>query len=155
MDYLPPSPMNRLLNLSKRQIIGLIDLLSIYDLAIEVRQIVETKILKKLYSFLTDAERKLLKQIAARPEPFTPPKIGLERWNGEEDSLRHSLHKRGLSRLGLALSGQDPALIWYICHQLDIGRGNALFKQCIKEEGAGSPEIALRQVDELLGHESL
>lgn len=155
MDYLPPSSLNRILNLSKRQLTGLIDLLAMHDLSLEMRQIVETKILKRVYSFLTEPQKKFLKQLAAKPEPFALAKIGLDRWNGEEEPLKHNLHKRGLARLGLALSTQDPALIWYVCHQLDVGRGTALCKLCIKE-GAGSlAELAARQVDELLGHESL
>lgn len=153
-DFLPPSSLNRLLKLSKKKLTNLIDLLAMHDVASEVKQIVETKILKKLYSFLSEAQKKLLKQAAAKPEPFSLPKIGLDRWDGTEDSLRHVLHKRGLGRLGIALSGQDPALIWYVCHQLDIGRGNALFKMSTKEAVSAVIEAAARQVEELLENES-
>lgn len=152
--FLPPSPLNNLLKLSKKKLTLLIDLLSMHDVASEVKQIVETKILKKLYSFLSEAQKKFLKQAAAKPEPFSLPKIGLDRWDGTEDSLRHVLHRRGLGRLGIALSGQTPALIWYVCHQLDIGRGNALFKLSTKEAVHNVIDAAARQVEELLENES-
>lgn len=153
-ELLPPSPLNSLLKLSKKKLILLIDLLSMHDVASEVKQIVETKILKKLYSFLSEAEKKFLKHAAAKPEPFSLPKIGLERWDGTKEALRHVLHRRGLGRLAVALSGQTPALIWYVCHQLDIGRGNTLFKMSTKEAVPTVIEAAARQVEELLENES-
>lgn len=149
-EFLPPSPLNQLLELPKRELIALIDLLAMHDLAAEMRQIVETKILKKLYSFLSEAQKQFLKHASKKAEPFTLPRIGLDRWEGTKDALRHVLHRRGLGRLGLALSEEDPALIWYICHQLDIGRGNALFKLSTKEASHTVSIAAVKQVEELL-----
>ena len=130
IECLPPAPLNSLLYLTKKELTKLIDDLSMYDLAAELRQIVETKILKKIYSFLSEEKKKFLKSAMAQRETFSVPRVGLERWDGTGESLRHLLHRRGLARLAAALSGQDPDLIWHICHQLDIGRGNALFKLC-------------------------
>ena len=152
-DFLPPSPLNRLLDLSKKELTALIDLLSMYDVAAEIKQIVETKILKNIYSCLTEMERNLLKQVSLKPESYSLPRMGLERWDGNRDALRLLLHRRGLARMGLALSGEDPALIWYVCHQLDIGRGTALFKLCVKESSPPTIEAAAKQVEELLGNE--
>lgn len=149
-EFLPASPLNRLLELSKKELIRLIDYLSLYDLCAELRQIVETKILKKIYSFLSDEQRNVLKQISNRKEVHPIPRLGLERWDGMEESLRILLHKRGLARLGLALSGQDSDLIWSICHHLDIGRGGALFKLCAKEPMADLSAAAIHQVEESL-----
>ena len=147
--FLPPSPLNRLVSLSKSTFIELIDLLSMHDLAAEIRQIVETKILKRLYSFLTDAQRDCLKTAASKIEPMLLPKMGLDRWDGSEQMLRTTLHRRGLTRLGLALSKQSSSLTWYLCHQLDIGRGSALFKSA-KEANPHSAELAIKQVIEIL-----
>ncbi len=150
LDYLPSSSLSRLLHCSKKELTRLIDLLSIHDLAAELRQIVETKILKKIYSLLSEEERKFLKTATAHKDPFTLGKLGLERWDGSEESLRTLLHKRGLARFGAGLSGQDPDFIWYICHQLDIGRGNALYKLCAKEPIHGVTDAILPQIEELL-----
>ncbi|MDE3046488.1 MAG: hypothetical protein KGJ02_07580 [Verrucomicrobiota bacterium] len=150
IDFLPPSPLNRLLSLSKKKLMQLIDRLSLYDLAAEMRQIVETKILKKIYSFLSEEQRKALKQLPPPKEAHSIPRLGLDRWDGEEESLRVLLHRRGLTRLGLVLSGQDPDLIWMICHRLDIGRGGSLFKLCAQETTPAMTEMVLKQIEEQL-----
>jgi hypothetical protein len=145
--YLPESPLLPLLNLNKSKLKQLIDYLALYDLANEVRQIVETKILKKIYSHLTEDERLFLKGIQAHKEPL--PRM-LDRWDGEKETFRTLLHKRGLARLGAALSGQNPDFVWYVCHQLDIGRGNALFKLVAKQEIPEITENIIRQIEEVL-----
>ena len=150
IDYLPPSPLKELFKLSKKELTHLIDLLSLYDLSSELRQIVETKILKKIYCFLTEEEKAHLKKIASKKEPFPVARLNLDRWDGTEETLRVLLHRRGLARLGLALSGQDPDLIWYVCHQFDIGRGNALFKLCTKEAAQNVSDAMVREIDELI-----
>lgn len=124
IDFLPE---NRLLKYSKKELIRLIDLLGIHDLAQDLRQIVETKILKKIYSFLTMEEKKLLKDVTGRQEYHIAP-FGLDKWDGTEEPFRHMLHKRGLARFAIALSGENPDFLWYLCHRLDIGRGTALYK---------------------------
>ena len=154
-SYLPDSSLNSLLHLSKRQLIRLIDFLSLHDLAAELRQIVETKILKKIYSLLSEEEKKWLKVAMTHKEPYPLPRLKLDKWDGSEDALRVLLHKRGLARLGVALSSQDPDLAWYVCHQLDIGRGNALFKLCAQEAAAEIAHEMVRQVQELLANTEL
>ncbi len=153
IEYLPSSPLNLLLTLSKKELTRVIDLLSLHDLAAELRQIVETKMLKKIYSILTEEERKFLKTAMSKEAsllPRTSSRIGLERWDGSEESFRVLLHKRGLARFGAALSGQDPDFIWHICHHLDIGRGNALFKLCSKEASSDIADAMVRQIEEIL-----
>lgn len=149
-NHLPPSPLNLLLQMEKKKLTELIDLLSLFDLSAEIRQIVETKILKKIYSFLSKEEKAFLQSIAGHKEPYPPAQIRLDQWDGTKESLRVTLHKIGLARLGSALSGQDPDLIWYICHKLDSGRGGKLEKLCKKE---ANPAVAIwlaEQLKELL-----
>lgn len=147
---LPPSPLNLILQIEKKKLTKLIDYLSLYDLSRELRQIVETKILQKIYSFLTDDEKQFLKIAASQKEPYTTAQIHLDKWDGTKKSFRLTLHRIGLARLGSALSGQDPDLIWYVCHQLDSGRGKALEKLCKKEPIPGVAEWLAEQMKELL-----
>jgi hypothetical protein len=148
--FFPASPLNALLALTKRELMHRIDDLALYDLAFELRQIVETKILKKLYSFLSEEQKGLLKKISvAHPEPSFP-RLGLERWDGTEEALRSLLHRRGLTRLGTALAGQHPDLVWALCHHLDIGRGSRLFKQYEKETESELSALIVQQIEELL-----
>jgi hypothetical protein len=150
LDYLPASPLNELLSLSQKKLIHLVNLLSLHDLAGELRQIVETKILKKIYSFLSEEERKRLKEISSYKDFFSVSRLPLDRWNGQEDSLRLLLHRRGLARLSLALAGQDPDLIWYVSHQFDIGRGTNLLTLCAKETTSERSESMVREIEELI-----
>ncbi len=147
--FLPPSPLNVLLDIEKTKLTQLIDLLSLYDLSVELRQIVETKILKKIYSFLSEDEKKFLKTMAGYKEPYPTTRIGFDQWDGSERSFRLALHKRGLSRIGAALSGQHPDLIWYVCHHLDIGRGRSLMKLCSPEPIHGVSQPLIEQLKEL------
>lgn len=133
IECLPHTQLNALLGLDKTRLIHLIDLLSLYDLSLEIRQIVETKILKKIYSFLSEDERKSLKAMTGYREPYPLQRLDLQHWDGKEKSLRLLLHKRGLLRLSIALSGQNPDLVWHLAHRLDSGRGNALMKVWKKE----------------------
>ncbi len=128
IEALPESELNILCKFSKKELVELIDYLSLYDLAIEIRQIVETKILKKIYSFLSEGQKKFIKTIMTQKELLPLHRLGLDRWDGNEETLHHLLHRRGLARLGIALSSEHPDLTWYVCHILDIGRGNALSK---------------------------
>jgi hypothetical protein len=150
VHHLPKSKLEKLLSFSKKELTQLIDRLSLYDLSMELRQIVETKILKKIYSLLTEEEKNFLKAIGAHKDPFAMGRLGIEKWDGSEESLRTLLHKRGLARLGAGLSGQDPDFIWYICHGLDIGRGSVLYKLCLDEPLPGVTEVIMTQIEENL-----
>lgn len=149
-DYAPQWSLTPLLELPKLKIIELIDKLSLYDLLEEQKRIVETKILKKIYSFLSSDEKSFLKKIQGTKDTFPQHKMKLDRLDGSEETFRHLLHRRGLMRLGAALSGQDPNFIWHICHTLDIGRGSALLKLCGKEAISGISDTMIRQIEELL-----
>ncbi len=152
--FLPPTPLSRLLHLDKQKLVQLIDALALNDLAWELRQIVETKILKKIYSFLSEEEKKSLKKAVTHKKATPVSRLSLEKWNGTEESLRLLLHRRGLARFGAALSAQHPDFIWYICHQLDIGRGKALEKLSLSNAASDAARRAdpaiIRQIEEFL-----
>lgn len=148
--FLPPTPIASMLRLDKKQLVKLIDSLSLNDLASELRQIVETKILKKIYSFLSEEEKKSLKKAANIKQPFTTLRLPLEKWDGTEKSFRLLLHKRGLARLGAALSTQHPDFMWYVSHQLDIGRGKTLAKLAESEAARGASQPIVSQIEDLL-----
>lgn len=150
-EFLPASPLNQLATLSKQALMRLIHRLSFYDLAAEIRHIVDPKVLKKIYGFLNEEEKEFLKTVSSKTADPFPRMSG---WDGSEESFRVALHRKGLVRLGAALSGQHPDLIWTICHHLDIGRGGALLKLVAKEPIHGVTEIAQTQVLELIERNS-
>lgn len=150
IHLLPQSGLNLLLKIEKKKLTELIDILSLFDLSAEIRHIVETKILKKIYSFLKEEEMQFLQQIAGQKEPYAAAQIQLDKWDGTESSLRKTMHKIGLTRLGSALSGQDNNLIWYVIHRLDIGRGQTLEKLCKQETSSQVATWLIDQLKELL-----
>lgn len=129
---LPQSSLTPLCNLPKDHLVQLIDLLAMHDLAYEVRKIVSTQQIKRIYGSLTPQQHSFLKMCLQQKERIIPSRMHLENWSKEKGSLQHTLQKRGLHRLALALSGQPAELIWYINHTLDVGRGRYL-EQHIKQ----------------------
>lgn len=152
MECLPSSTLNRLLTLSKSDLMHFVDFLSLYDLAIEMKQIVETKTLKKVSQALSEAQKKFIKGIVSHRDPFPTPRLGLDRWDGEEKSLHLLLHRRGLMRLGKGLAGQNRDLVWYLAHQFDIGRGHLLLKLSEEEVAPSVSEVIHRQIEEILAN---
>lgn len=134
INLLFDSKLNILLTLTKNELIKVINLLSMYDLAKELKQIIDKKKIKKIYSYLHLYEKDFLKTIYNKNEAFTTQKIHLDKFFEDKKKIRDTLHMLGLMRLSIALSGESIDLIWYVCHYLDIGRGNYIFKKCKKEK---------------------
>ncbi|MBM3184313.1 MAG: hypothetical protein FJZ64_03300 [Chlamydiae bacterium] len=148
--FLPLSSLMPLLKLDKNEMIRFVDRLSLFDLADAMQRIVETKILKKIYSFLSEEEQGFLKMAMAQKQKTTLAPLKLESWDGSQSKLRLLLHKRGLSRLGIALSTQHPDFTWYVCHSLDVGRGSSLEKSSKIEATPSVRKMALKQAEEIL-----
>ena len=144
-EYLFDSKLNVLLALCKKDLIKVINLLSMYDLAKELKFVVEQKKLKKIYSYLDPQEKSFLKTIYNHNEGFASQKIMIEKYDSKK-KLRNILHMRGLMRFSLALSGESIDLIWYVCHYLDIGRGNYIFKKCKKEKTRNISNIITSEI---------
>jgi hypothetical protein len=148
-QYLSPSPLNRILLLGKKELLNLINGLSLYDLSYEFRQILETKNLKKLYSLLSEEQKELLAKITPPADQRPLQRLGLDQWKGTAEELRLLLHRRGLARLGIAICGSDEDFCWTLCHKLDTGRGGSLHKLYSKQPLAETAKT-IEQIDELL-----
>jgi len=146
LDYLPDSEMNILLNFTKAKLVDLIDLMSMYDLAKELKMVVMTSSLKKIHSYLSEREKIILKKANEYKDPINSKNLMLERYLDDKAMFRSALHKRGLVRLSLALSLENIDLIWYICHYLDIGRGSFIFNESKKNKNPNIASILKKQV---------
>src|SRR5262249_37799794 len=118
-EYLPESDLSALLKWSKKKLISLIDYLGLYDLAIEIRHIVNPNYLKNIYSCLTPKQQYFLKVCLHQKERLTTPKLGIDPTKQDCDRLKKLVHRRGLARLGKALAGQHMDAVWYLAHTLD------------------------------------
>lgn len=146
IEHLPHTLLSFMLEFTKEELIELIDFLGLYDLAEEIRKIVDKNQLKRIYNCLSIKKQHFLRGCLLSKEKVSTPKLELEKWNGEPEALEKLLHKRGLIRLGVALSGQSHDYIWYILHRMDSGRGVLLKKYVSPKEVAGVTPVMVQQV---------
>lgn len=133
LEYLPESEFSPLAGWTKAKLVHLIDFLGLYDLASEVRHIVNRNYLKNIYTCLTPKQFHYLKVCLHQKEKIISPKLGIDPSKHDCAKLKQVIHKRGLIRLGRALCGQHPDLVWHIAHRLDTGRGKILLKDYCTE----------------------
>ncbi len=129
LEYLPETELSPLGKWNKQQLVNLIDFLGLYDLASEVRHIVNRDYLQNIYSCLSPKQFHYLKVCLHQKQQLVSPKLGIDPTKQDCNRLKQVLHLRGLARLGKALCGQHPDLMWYLAHTLDIGRGVILLKE--------------------------
>lgn len=146
LDYLPPSPMTYLAKMEKGDLIKVIDYLGLYDLAEEFRHIVHKAQIENIYKCLSKRQHAFLRQCMHQKEKLVTQNLKLDRWDGDCAKLTKLLHHRGTVRLGYALSGQHPDLLWHISRILDSGRGEKLLSYYQKEEIGVVTKALLLQV---------
>lgn len=148
--YLPETSLTPLLSMKKGEVAQLIDFLGLYDLAEEIRHIVDKKYLKAIYNCLSIKKQHFLRICLHRKERLTIPRLGLDKWQGDCKTLDSLLHKRGLLRMGKAISGQHPDFLWHLTHRLDTGRGKIIQKYYVKEEIPGVTQALIQEILNLL-----
>lgn len=150
IEYLPETEFSLLTKWTKAQFIDLIDYLGLYDLASEVRHIVNRNYLKNIYTCLTPKQFYYLKVCLHQKEQLVSPKLGIDPTKQDCPQLKRIIHRRGLLRLGRALCGQHADLVWHIAHTLDMGRDNLLLKEYQPEELPKVTQILKQQVLNLI-----
>ena len=148
LPFLPQTALNPLAELNKPELIEVIDYLGIYDLAGEIRQVVDKNVLKHLYGSLNSMQQRFLRQCLQYKEQLMSSRLEIDDWR--TSNLSQILHRRGIVRLGKALAGQHPDFVWHIVHTLDTGRGVALEKQYSQEEIAGITPVLVLQVNNVI-----
>lgn len=129
IEYLPQSELNALAHLNKLDLMALIDLLGLYDLASEVRKIVDRNQLKNVFGCLSAKQAHYLKACMNQKDQLVVQKLGLDFTKQDCSLFMKVIHKRGIVRLSRALLGEHEDLVWHIAHILDSGRGNILLKE--------------------------
>jgi hypothetical protein len=146
---IPESEMSKLAWMKKKELVEVIDFLGLYDLAEEVHNIVDKKILEKIYASLTPKKQSYLKKCLRSKEKLVTNRLNLEYWDGDNSKLLKLLHHRGLVRLGYALCGQDAGLIWHITHILDEGRGKKLLRYINEKDIPGVTKTLREQIQDV------
>jgi hypothetical protein len=146
LAYLPNTVLSPLSTLNKNQLVALIGFLGVHDLAESIRHIINKKFLAKLYNVLNAKQKHCLRTCLHKPEKVVSTKMEIEKWDGDPKKLDTMLQRRGLVRLGKALCGQHPDLVWYITHTLDSGRGGILLQNFSPEATTGVTPHLVQQV---------
>lgn len=150
MEYLPSSPLNDILPLSLEILKSLIYFLGLHDLALEMKYIIDTKKLKKLYSVLSEQEENYLKVLLQSKEPVAFARMGLSTWEGEEEVLKRLIYQRGLNRLAKACYGENSSLLWHLMHKMEVEQALLFQKMCVPLDNPVAKSILVNQVLELL-----
>jgi len=111
LAFIPKQPLSDLLSLTKPQLLDVIDCLGVFDVAGELKQIVDRQQLRKLVDSLSKAQQGFLKIVIHDRDRWSPSKLGLDQWGGDVKRLRRALHVRGLMRLSKALKEHHPDLL--------------------------------------------
>lgn len=125
---LDESALTPLLHASSSKLNELIHLLGIEDLAREIPSIIDKKILKNVYDFLSEEEKAFAKKKVRSEDILKLPKLNIGSWEGDHKKLETILHKRGLAKLAVAIKGESKHFQWHLLHHLDTGRGKILEK---------------------------
>ncbi|HEX2579467.1 MAG TPA: hypothetical protein VHK67_03595 [Rhabdochlamydiaceae bacterium] len=150
LSFLPESPLNALLDI-KNDLLNLsLDFLGLHDLCVEIKQIIEKTKLKKINEALSVRQQNYLKILLQSPEPVAFAKMGLTGWNEDPEKLKMLIRQRGANRLGKALFGQDPSLIWYVLHKLDFERAFLVKKLMSPMDNSRAVQILIAQIIEYI-----
>jgi predicted Zn-dependent protease with MMP-like domain len=144
--FLPEHPLNHLLQYTSEQIGKLILYLGLHDLSFEMRQIIDTRELKKIFEKLTKKEGEFLNALMLYREPLIFQRLFLKKWDGSKEKLHKILQERGAHRLGHVLYDASESLTWYLTHALDMHIGATVLKCIEKPSHARAGEILLGQI---------
>lgn len=152
IECLPESPLNDLIALPTDVLVGFLDLLGLHDLSVEMKQIIDKQKLIRIEDALTADQLQYLKILLQSHEPVAFTHMGLLNWNGEREKLKTLIRQRGANRLAKALYGQDPSLIWYVLHRLDVEKALLVRKLSAPIDNPRAGKLLIQQVVELINY---
>ncbi len=150
IESLLPSSLNKLLELSSYQLSLLIDFLGLYDLAIEMRLVIDTIKIKKIQSVLSKEKIVFLSLISSRQEPPLFKRSELNLWNEKTEDLLNLLHKKGMNRLAKVLHPEDPNFVYYINLRMSTDQVAIFSPLHKKSEHAKTYKILAGQIMDVL-----
>lgn len=145
-SLLPMGDLSALLDLSRKELVDIVDFLGLYDLAEEVRHVVDKKSLQVVYGCLDNKKLQFVRLCLHQKSKIATPKLDLQKWSGNCEGLLHTLHQRGLYRLGKALNGSHPHFLWHLQHRFDTGRSAFLEKYYARQASPGITSALVQQV---------
>jgi len=152
ISCLPASPLNVILELDFDVLTEVIDYLGLYDLALEVKLIIDTVKLKQIYSTLSKEQLYFLKTLVHQKESISFRMMGLNQWDGNTSHLKSLIHQRGINRLAKVLFSEHPDLFWHVNHSFDMEHSVLLTKFYIPLNQPRATKILAEQVIQTINH---
>ena len=87
LECLGDSPLKELLTFSNEHLHSLIEFLGLHDLSVEIKQIIDTSLLKKIQAALTVEKDSYLKSLSQKKEPVLFKRLDLYKWDGKPETL--------------------------------------------------------------------
>ena len=146
-ELLPTTPLDDLLKFKHQDFVEVITLLGIYDLALELKNIIDKETIKQAFSILSSEHQKFL-IFCLKQKQQKPQKTSKKLLHCISDNLnmQRMLHQHGLIKLSMILSTTSPSFIWHICHILDTTRGNFILKFSSKKASTNVAKILTEQL---------
>jgi hypothetical protein len=145
-ESLPDSPLNILLEIENETMAMVVDFLGLYDLSLEMRQIIGKQKLHSIYHALSPLQFRYLQTISQQQELVVFTRMKLASWQGNKEKLQLLIRQRGANRLSKALYGQDPSFLWYILHKLDVEKALLIKKLFPLSDNEKVASLLIKQV---------
>lgn len=120
------NPLEPLLHMNAQELMQVVDLLAVLDILEDVRQIIDKKVLKTLLGLLSAKQQQYVRESLRQKIRGTTPPFKVLDLLKEPKLFRKTLHKRGLEKFALAISGLDVDFLLNIYHTLDLKRAQFL-----------------------------
>jgi len=147
---LPMWELSPLLQLSRQELLDIVDLLAMHDLVEDMRQIVDKKLLQTVLQHLTAEQQHYLRQLLRQKSRQKPTSLSIRELLKEGKKFPQMLHKLGLQRLAFAMSGATSDFCWHILHTVDLPRAKFLQNHIKQEEVPNQTPQALGQVQHII-----
>lgn len=146
--FLETNELSPLLQSPKEQLVSVITLLGIQDLAPEFTTSIDQKLKDKVFRLMSEQQRDyLLRVLSDKSKRGKVSKVPLLPTISEHpDAFQKIIHRHGLAFLGKALAGLPEDFLWYLTHILDAGRAKILQQHYSKDVSLAPEKLAeLRQ----------
>ena len=127
---LPESPMNLLLDLEASQFTHLAFWLGLYDLAEELRFVIDKQTLQRVETSLSPSEWQLLKSFQTKKDRVSFGRMPLKTAIDSPTKIRLLIGQYGMNRIAKALYGESKSLIWHLSLLVDDKRAEFLSRFC-------------------------
>ncbi len=125
-----------ILSLSHKELLHIVDLIGMIDVAEEVRQTVDKKELQTLFSFFQESQLRYVKSLLYTQSKVEKRPVHIMqkiRAGTPHRSIRSDLHKTGLLRFAEALRNESALFLWHVIHMFDMPRGIYIERELKRE----------------------